>query len=329
MKCLVTGGAGFVASHLVDALLAAGHDVVVYDHLTTGKRDNLANAMKQPKFGGIIEADVLDLASLTWASFAADWIFHFAAHADVSANVRNIRRIYEQNTLGTFNVLEAARTAAQVTKVVLASTGSVYASDGLGKRTLAGGQALAGEGAYLQQTSLYSASKIAGEAMLEAYAENFGVQAYIYRFVSMLGPRYSHGFVLNYLKQLAKNRDEFVLWGDPAGPQIEKAYIHVQDAAAGVLVGLNANEKVNIFNVGLHNVTTQEENARTVIARLGLATKLTWDKTKSSWTGDNPYICLDSDRLRLMGWQPKYNIQEAIDATVDYLATAYGFEGAK
>src|SRR5262245_6660143 len=192
MRAFVTGGAGFIGSSLVDRLLADGHQVVAYDNFSTGQREFLSLAVANPRFT-LIEADLLDTRTLSASLRDVEVVFHLAASADVRFGTEHPRKDLEQNTIATFNVLEAMR-ANGVKRIAFSSTGSVY-----------------GEAAVIPtpetcpfpiQTSLYGASKAAGEGMIAAYCEGFGFQAWIFRFVSILGERYTHGHVFDFYKKL-------------------------------------------------------------------------------------------------------------------------------
>src|SRR6267378_3618839 len=182
MNYFVTGGAGFIGSNLVDRLLSDGHGVVAYDNCSTGQPPFLAEAMKNDRFR-LIKGDILDLPSLTSTIQGADVVFHLAANADVRFGPDHPRRDLDQNTIGTFNILEAMR-VNNVRRIAFSSTGSIYGEPEVFPTP---------EDAPLPvQTSLYGASKLAAEGLIQAYCEGFGFQGYIFRFVSILGARYTH-----------------------------------------------------------------------------------------------------------------------------------------
>src|SRR5438094_6553547 len=195
MHYFVTGGAGFIGSNLVDRLLADGHAVTAYDNFSTGQREFLASALRHSAFR-LIEGDLLDLPTLTRALAGHDFVFHLAANADVRFGTHHPRKDLEQNTIATFHVLEAMR-AGGVRRIAFSSTGSIYGEPEVFPTP---------EGCpFPIQTSLYGASKLAGEALISAYCEAFGMQSYIFRFVSILGERYTHGHVFDFYKKLAAN----------------------------------------------------------------------------------------------------------------------------
>ena len=193
MRAFVTGAAGFIGSSLVDRLLAEGAQVVGWDNFSTGQERFLEGALRHPKFR-LVRGDNLDLPALTRAMAGCDTVFHLAANADVRFGLQHPGRDLEQNTIATFNVLEAMR-ANGIKRIAFSSTGSVY------------GEAekipTPEDAPFPMQTSLYGASKLAGEGMIAAYCEGFGCEGYIFRFVSILGERYTHGHVFDFVKQLA------------------------------------------------------------------------------------------------------------------------------
>jgi UDP-glucose 4-epimerase len=216
MKYFVTGGAGFIGSNLVDQLLAMGQEVTVYDNFSTGVKEFLLNARKSPRFH-LIEGATLNLSSLISAMEGSDFIFHLAANADVRFGTDHPEKDLHQNTIATFNVLEAMR-ATGIIKIAFSSTGSIY-----GEATIIPTPESA---PFPVQTSLYGASKLACEGMIEAYCEGFDFQAWIFRFISILGERYTHGHVYDFYKKLLENPEELHILGN--GYQ-KKSYLYVQD----------------------------------------------------------------------------------------------------
>src|SRR5271163_2184686 len=214
-NALVTGASGFVGSNLVDRLLAAGWSVVGYDNFSTGQHEFIAEALQQQNFK-LVEADVLDTSSLTAAMAGCDIVFHLAANADVRFGLQHPRKDLEQNTIATFSVLEAMR-ASGVKDVVFSSTGSIY-----GEAEVFPTPETA---PFPIQTSLYGASKLAGEGLIMAYCEGYEFRSWIFRFVSILGERYTHGHVFDFYKQILANPHELLILGN--GHQ-KKSYLYVQ-----------------------------------------------------------------------------------------------------
>jgi len=308
-RTLVTGGAGFIGSHVVDRLAAGGSEVVVYDNYTTGRRGNLAGLAGHPAVR-VVEADVLDLPRLTAAMAGADTVFHFQANADVRRGIERTRVDLEQNTVGTWNVLEAMRAAGART-IVFASSATVYGEPGIFPTP---------ETAPLCQTSLYGASKLAGEAMIEAFSEYFGIRALIFRFVSWIGPRYRHGVVADLVRKLRADPRRLELLGD--GRQ-RKSYLHVADGVAGIFLALERDTGPKaVFNLGHDETVDVLTLARTVVAELGLRdVRLEPAGGARGWPGDSPLVHLDTARIKALGWAPRIPIADGIRETVRFLAT--------
>jgi len=307
MRYVVTGGAGFVGSNLVDRLLAAGHTVVAYDNFSTGRRELIEPASQLDAFQ-LIEGDILDLDRLTDAVRGSDFVFHLAANADVRFGTQHPRKDLDQNTIGTFTVLEAMR-AAGVRRIGFASTGSIYGEPEVFPTPEAA--------PFPVQTSLYGASKLAGEALIQAYCEGFGFQAYIFRFVSILGERYSHGHVFDFYKSLRQNPRELRVLGN--GLQ-RKSYLYVQDCIDAIFLAIvRAQDKVNVFNLGTDEYCQVNDSIGWITDRLGLTPTLNYQGGERGWIGDSPFIFLDCSRIRSLGWKPTLSIREAVVRTLDYL----------
>jgi UDP-glucose 4-epimerase len=307
MRALVTGGAGFIGSSLVDRLLADGHQVIAFDNFSTGQEPFLADAATRPGFR-LVRGDTLDLAALTDAARGVEVVFHLAANADVRFGTEHPRRDLEQNTIATFNVLEAMR-ANGVTRVVFSSTGSIY-----------------GEAAVIPtpedapfpvQTSLYGASKLAGEGLIQAYCEGFGFRAWIFRFVSILGERYTHGHVFDFYRSLRVDQTRLRVLGN--GKQ-RKSYLYIQDCIDAIFLAMDrATDKVNVLNLGVDEYCQVNDSIGWITGHLGIAPTLDYTGGDRGWIGDNPFIFLDTTRIRALGWQPRLTIREAVIRTLDYL----------
>lgn len=307
MRFFVTGCAGFIGSNLADRLLRDGHDVVGYDNLSTGQHRFLENAGQSPRFT-MVGGDTLDLGGLTKAMEGADVVVHLAANADVRFGTEHPRKDLEQNTLATFNVLEAMR-ANQVRRVAFSSTGSIYGEPKVFPTPE--------DAPFPIQTSLYGASKVAGEALIEAYCEGFGFQAFIFRFVSILGERYTHGHVFDFYKQLRAHPATLRVLGN--GRQ-RKSYLYVQDCIDAMLVAMDrAREKVNIFNLGTDEFCEVRDSIGWITQRLGVTPEVTYAGGERGWIGDSPFIFLDCRDIRSLGWRPTLSIREGVVRTVDFL----------
>ena len=309
MRVFVTGAAGFIGSHMVDRLLAKGHSVVGYDNLSTGKRRFLESALANSRFT-FHEADLLDRQNLAQAIEGAELVVHFAANADVRFGTDHPRKDLDQNTIATWNVLEAMRERG-CKRIVFSSTGSIYGEPEIfpTPETCP----------FPVQTSLYGASKLAAEGLIQAYCEGFGMQSHIFRFVSILGERYSHGHVFDFYQQLAEHPDHLHVLGD--GHQ-RKSYLYVHDCIDAILAALTrADGKVNIFNLGTDEYCEVNESIAWICEYLGLRPRLTYSGGERGWVGDSPFILLDCSRIRALGWRPRLSIKEAVLATIKYVST--------
>jgi UDP-glucose 4-epimerase len=308
LRVFVTGAAGFIGSHMVDRLLAAGHHVVGFDNMSTGQRGFLEKALGHPQFR-FHQADLLYRTSLAQAMEGAELVVHFAANADVRFGTEHPRKDLEQNTIATWNVLEAMREHGSK-RIVFSSTGSVYGEPDIfpTPETCP----------FPIQTSLYGASKLAAEGLIQAYCEGFGLQGYIFRFVSILGERYSHGHVFDFYQQLAEHPEHLHVLGN--GHQ-RKSYLYVQDCIDGILAAIErANDKVNIFNLGTDEYCEVNDSIGWICEHLGLRPKFTYSGGERGWVGDSPFIQLDCSRIRALGWRPRLTIKQAVLATIEYVS---------
>lgn len=307
MRILVTGAAGFIGSNLVDRLMAEGHQLVGIDNMTTGQERFLQAALPQANFT-FHRGDLLDRGCLGEAMDGAELVIHLAANADVRFGTDHPRRDLEQNTIATWNVLEEMRQRG-IKRIAFSSTGSVYGEPDIfpTPETCP----------FPVQTSLYGASKLAAEGLIQAYCEGFGMQGYIFRFVSILGERYTHGHVFDFYKQLLEHPDKLYVLGN--GHQ-RKSYLYIQDCVDAILTALEkAAAKVNIYNLGTDEYCEVNDSIGWICGHLGLNPKLTYAGGERGWIGDSPFILLDCSRIRSLGWRPRLNIQEAIIKTVEYL----------
>lgn len=306
-RILVTGAAGFIGSTLVDRLLALGHEVVGYDNLSTGIPEFLEPAREHAGFR-FVQADVLDEAALTGALQGCDFVFHLAANADVRFGTQHPRRDLEQNTIATYTVLEAMRSAG-VRRIAFSSTGSIY-----GEPTVFPTPETA---PFPVQTSLYGASKLAGEGLLAAYASGFGFQAYVFRFVSILGERYTHGHVFDFYKQLRADGSRIRVLGN--GRQ-RKSYLYVQDCVDAMLTVIaRADDPVNVFNLGTREYVEVNTSLDYICEALGVQPTREYTGGERGWIGDSPFILLDTTKVNTLGWEPRLTIRDGILRTLAYL----------
>ena len=307
MRCLVTGCAGFIGSTLTERLLARGDTVVGYDNFSTGQERFLIGARQYPGFR-LIRADLLDAGTLAASMREVDFVYHLAANADVRFGTEYPRRDLEQNTIATHKVLEAMRRNG-LRRVAFTSSGSVY-----GEAVLV---PTPEDAPFAPQTSLYGASKMAAEGLITAYCAGFGFQSYLFRLVSVLGERYTHGHVLDFYRQLRADSSRLRVLGD--GRQ-RKSYLYVHDCVDAMLTAVGrANAPVNIFNVGCDSSCEVRESVGWICEALGVTPQIEYGGGDRGWPGDNPVIVLETSRIRALGWRPRLTIRQAVLATLEYL----------
>ena len=307
MQAFVTGAAGFVGSNLVDWLLRAGDSVVGFDNFSTGRIEFLSEARRSSCFH-LVRGDLLDQAAATQAMQGSDFVFHFAANADVRFGLDHPRKDLEQNAIATWNVLESMR-ANGVRRVAFPSTASVYGEPAVFPTPE--------EAPFPVQTSFYGASKLAAEGLIAAYSEGFGIQGYIFRFVSILGERYTHGHVFDFYRQLKAHPERLDVLGD--GRQ-RKSYLYVQDCIAAIMTAIERSDApVNIFNLGTDEYCEVNQSIDWISERLGVRPEVRYSGGERGWIGDSPFIFLDCRRIRELGWSPRLNIRQSVLQTVDFL----------
>jgi UDP-glucose 4-epimerase len=304
----VTGAAGFIGSNLVDRLLNLGHEVVGYDNFSTGSESNLERAASHSAFR-LVRADALDLEAVVAAMHGCDTVFHLCANADVRFGPDHPRKDLEQNTIVTFNIVEAMRRSG-ASRIAFSSTGSIYGEHSVFPTPE--------DAPFPVQTSLYGASKLAGEGLIQAYAASFGIRGFIFRFVSILGERYSHGHVIDFYRQLRDHPGHLHILGD--GHQ-RKSYLYVQDCISAVLLALDKapDQPVNIFNLGTDEYCEIKDSAAWICERLGIKPAFTFEGGQRGWIGDSPFIFLDTTRIKSLGWKASLNIRQSVEKTVDFL----------
>jgi UDP-glucose 4-epimerase len=307
VRVLVTGGAGFIGSNLCRRLLEDGCDVVCVDDLSTGRRRFLSPIADDERFE-MVELDLLDPGDrLVQLLDGTDAVAHLAANADVRYGWDDPRRDLEQNVIVSHHVLEAVRRAG-VQALLFTSTGSVY-----GEATVIPTPETA---PFPVQTSLYAASKLAVEAFTQAYAEKLDMRAIVVRFVSVLGPHYTHGHVIDFVRNIRRDPSRLRVLGD--GTQ-RKSYLHVDDCVGAVSRLLRDSSAEGVFNLGLDDTCTVRESIAWICERLGVSPKLEFSGGRQGWIGDNPHIHLAIDRILATGWVPSWSIRESVEATVDWL----------
>jgi UDP-glucose 4-epimerase len=311
-KAFVTGAAGFIGSNLVDRLLRDGKTVVGWDNFSTGQREFLQPALANPRFK-LIEGDNLDLSALIRAMAGCDFVFHLAANADVRFGLEHPHKDFQQNAAATFNVLEAMR-ANGIKRIAFSSTGSIYGEAEIFPTPE--------NHPFPVQTSLYAASKLACEGFIHAYCEGYGFEGYIFRFVSILGERYTHGHVLDFYMQLLAHPGQLKVLGD--GTQ-QKSYLYIGDCLDAILhvteraTARSAKHRVETYNLGTEEYVQVNDSIRFICGVLKLKPKLEYSGGKKGWIGDNPFIFLDTKKIRATGWKTTLTIEQAIGRTLEWL----------
>jgi UDP-glucose 4-epimerase len=309
LRYLVTGCAGFIGSTLTDRLLSDGHVVVGYDNFSTGQEVFLVTARESANFR-LVRGDVLDSATLAESMHGSEFVFHLAANADVRFGTEHPGRDLEQNTIATHHVLNAMRQNG-ISKIAFSSTASVYGESP---------EIPTPEDARFPiQTSFYGASKAAGEGLISAYCAGYGFQSYIFRFVSILGERYTHGHIFDFYKQLKHDSSRLRVLGN--GRQ-RKSYLYVQDCIDAMLLAIErSNASVNIFNLGTDSYCEVNDSIGWICEALGVTPKIEYGGGDRGWIGDNPCIFLDTKKIRALGWKPKLTIRQGVIRTLEYLKT--------
>jgi UDP-glucose 4-epimerase len=254
------------------------------------------------------KVDILELERLKTEFAGFDVVFHFAANADIRRGLKDTWRDIEQNTIATYNILEAMRVNG-LKKIVFASSAAVYGEPDVFPTP---------EDVPLIQTSFYGASKAAGEALIQAFCEGFGFTSWIYRFVSVVGERHPHGVTFDFYHKLQKDPTRLEIIGD--GTQ-RKSYMYIGDCIDGIMLGFEkGTEKVNIFNLGWENYINVTKVADIVTDELGLK-NVKYDYTGGSrgWVGDSPLVHLSIEKIKKLGWQPKISSEEGIRRTIRWL----------
>jgi len=309
MRALVTGGLGFIGSHLVDRLLLDGWSVTVLDNLLTGHRENLAHQIRNEKLK-LVDGDVRELPGLSKQVSGCDAVFHLAAHALMRISLSDRRADLDYNLVGTISVLEAML-ENKVSDFIFASTSALYGEASVIPTP---------ESYFGTQTSLYGAAKLGGEAFAEAYTQLADLKMWAFRFGTVLGERCRRGAIWDFVAKLHENPKELEILGD--GKQ-KKDYLYVQDCVDGILTGYTKkNEATNIFNIGLQELTSVDRVADLVIREMGLSgVRKKYTGGSRGWVGDNPIVHLDVSKLKSLGWNPKVSAEEAIQRTIRWTIT--------
>ena len=302
---LVTGGAGFIGSNLVSELLKNNQNrVYVFDNLSTGNLENLE--LKNP-FLFFFDIDLLSNYE-DWPVISnLNYLYHLSANADVRGGVQNREIDFKQNVIVTKSVCDYAKTN-NCKHLVFASSATVYGEPDIFPTP---------ESSFLRQTSIYGASKLAGEAFVQAYSEYADFKSSIFRFVSWIGVGYSHGVIYDFYKKLVRNPKELEILGD--GNQ-SKSFLDVQDGVRGIINLTKHDKNTEIFNLGHTEVMNINQLAKIICNYLKLNnTKFIYTGSKRGWIGDSPLVHLDISKANSFGWSPQVSIQKGIINTLNFL----------
>ena len=304
-KVIVTGGAGFIGSHLVGRLLSQDNEVTVIDNLSSGRMEFLKTHLDDPNFK-LIKLDLLEQEKLKKAIRGADIIYHLAANPDVRLGAENTRIHLEQNIIATYNVLEAMRINKQQ-NLVFTSTSTVYGEAAVFPTPENYGP--------LIPISLYGASKLACEALITSYCGSFDMKSWIFRFANIVGERSTHGIIIDFINKLKNNPASLEILGDG---QQRKSYLHVSDCIDAILFAVErSHEMANIFNIGSNDTINSKEIGEIVVSEMGLKdVKFTYTGGKRGWIGDVPRMLLSIEKLQALGWKPVHNSKSSVVAAV-------------
>ena len=313
-KLLVTGGAGFIGSHLVERLLIDGFEVTCLDNLSAGNIDNLKNALKN-KFFHFIKGDIRKRIDMQNILDDYDTIFHFAANPEVRLGDPEIH--FSSNILGTFNILESMR-KSDVKRIVFASSSTVYGDASV----------LPTPENYspLQPISVYGASKLACEALISAYCHVYGFNGICLRYANIIGPRLRHGVIYDFIMKLKRNPSRLEILGD--GTQ-KKSYLYIDDAVdATIFIWNRVRKGYAVYNIGNEDNITVLDIAKIVVKSMNL-TDVKFHLTGGveggrGWKGDVKYMLLSIDKLKSLGWKPMYNSRMVVKMTAEVLVKELG-----
>lgn len=303
-KILVTGGTGFIGSHLVDCLMKKGNRVLVFDNLSSGRMEFIEHHLENPDFS-FVKGDLLDAEAIETACKDVDMVYHVAANPDVKLGASDTKVHLDQNILATYNLLEAMR-KSNAKKIAFTSTSTVYGEASIMPTPEDYGP--------LIPISLYGASKLACEALITSYSHTFDMQAWIFRFANIVGPRSTHGITVDFIKKLKENSHRLEILGD--GKQ-EKSYLHVSECVNSILFAIEkSKEEVNIFNIGSEDTISATEIGKIVVEEMGLSgVEFTYTGGSRGWKGDVPRMRLGIEKLKTIGWKPEYTSERSVRET--------------
>jgi UDP-glucose 4-epimerase len=304
MKILVTGGAGFIGSHLVEHLLKEGHFVKVYDNLSGGNYNFLKHHEKNKKFT-FVKADLADKKNIRRETKGIEMVFHLAANSDISKGITDPSIDFKQTTQNTFNLLQAMKENG-IKKIFFTSGSGIYGD--------VGSTYTREDFGPLIPVSMYGATKLSAEAMIYAFSNFYDIQAWVLRPANIIGPRLTHGVVFDFIRRLKKNPKKLQILGD--GKQ-SKSYLYVLDVISAIdLVIKKAKKKINIFNIASNNFITVNSIADIITKEMDINPKRSWTGGKIGWKGDVAKVRINNAQITKFGWRPRYNSRESVKKTV-------------
>lgn len=301
MKILITGGAGFIGSHLDDALIARGHNITVVDNLVLGRKENIEHLIGKSSFR-FIEADLLDIEKMRtiFSEGKFDMVYHLAANSDIQKGGKDPMVDYNLTFNTTFNVLQLLK-EFEIKKFFFASTSAIYGETY---------DVLNEDYGPLKPVSNYGAGKLASEAFISAFSSTYGIQTWITRFPNVVGERFTHGVIYDFIKKLRNNPDELEVLGN--GEQC-KPYVYVKDLVEAILYVIeHAGEKYNVYMIGSDSRTKVKEIAAMVIEEMGLNAKIRYTGGDRGWVGDVPEFRYDLTKINKLGWTAPHNSNESV-----------------
>ncbi len=301
MNILITGGAGFIGSHLDDALIARGHNITVVDNLVLGRKENIEHLLGNPNFR-FLEADLLDIEKMRviFSEGNFDMVYHLAANSDIQKGGKDPMVDYNLTFNTTFNVLQLLK-EFEIKKFFFASTSAIYGETY---------DVLNEDYGPLKPVSNYGAGKLASEAFISAFSSTYGIQTWITRFPNVVGERFTHGVIYDFIKKLRNNPEELEVLGN--GEQC-KPYVYVKDLVEAILYVIDhADEKYNVYMIGSDSRTKVKEIAAMVIEEMGLNAKIRYTGGDRGWVGDVPEFRYDLTKINKLGWTAPHNSNESV-----------------
>lgn len=301
MNILITGGAGFIGSHLDDALIARGHQLTIVDNLVLGRKENIEHLIGNPNFR-FIEADLLDMPKMReiFAEGKFDMVYHLAANSDIQKGGKDPMVDYNLTFNTTFNVLQLLK-EFEIKKFFFASTSAIYGETY---------DVLNEDYGPLKPVSNYGAGKLASEAFISAFSSTYGIQTWITRFPNVVGERFTHGVIYDFIKKLRNSPEELEVLGN--GEQC-KPYVYVKDLVEAILYVIDhASEKYNVYMIGSDSRTKVKEIAAMVIEEMGLNARIRYTGGDRGWVGDVPEFRYDLTKINKLGWTAPHNSNESV-----------------